>query len=72
MKSGLVQAKAPSGAGPRFSALGAASSAGGRERGLKGPPKQKQSVTPVVGGWVRGQKRTRVRFIFFDIFLSCF
>jgi hypothetical protein len=36
--------------------------------------RQKQiSVTPVVGGWVRGQKRTRVRFsssIFFVVFLN--
>jgi hypothetical protein len=32
----------------------------------KGPAKQKP-VTPVVGGWVEGQKRTRVKS-FFDIF----
>jgi hypothetical protein len=31
----------------------------------RGP--KKKSVTPVVGGWVRGQKRTRVRF-FWDMF----
>jgi hypothetical protein len=29
----------------------------------------KKSVTPVVGGWVRGQKRTRVRFIFLIFFM---
>jgi hypothetical protein len=29
-------------------------------------------VTPVVGGWVRGQKMTRVRFVFFDIFYRVF
>jgi hypothetical protein len=37
----------------------------------KGPPKPKQtqnSVTPVVGGWVRGQKGTGVRF-FKNIFV---
>jgi hypothetical protein len=33
----------------------------------RGRPKTK-SVTPVVGGWVRVRKRTRVRFIFFSIF----
>jgi hypothetical protein len=27
-------------------------------------PAKKKSVTPVVGGWVRVRKRTRVRFIF--------
>jgi hypothetical protein len=32
----------------------------------RGRPKQK-SVTPVVGGWVKVRKRTRVRF-FFSIF----
>ena len=44
----------------------------GHVAGVKGPPKKNKSGTPVVGGWVRGQKRTRVRFIFFDIFLLCF
>jgi hypothetical protein len=36
---------------------------------------QKKSVTPVhavVGGWVRGQKRTRVRFIFSILFYGVF
>jgi hypothetical protein len=33
---------------------------------------KKKSVTPVVGGWVRVRKRTRVRFIFWICFLSCF
>jgi hypothetical protein len=36
------------------------------------PPIKNKSVTPVVGGWVRGQKRTRVRFIFSDIFYRVF
>jgi hypothetical protein len=26
----------------------------------------------VVGGWVKDQKRTRVRFIFFDVFYRVF
>jgi hypothetical protein len=42
------------------------------QRRDKGPP-QKKSVTPVVGGRVRGQKRSRVRFlcsIFFVVFLN--
>jgi hypothetical protein len=29
-------------------------------------------VTPVVGGWVRGPKRTRVRFIFSILFYGVF
>jgi hypothetical protein len=29
---------------------------------------QKRSATPVVGGWVRGQKRARVRFILNGVF----
>ena len=33
---------------------------------------KKKSGTPVVGGWVRVRKRTRVRFIFSIFFLSCF
>jgi hypothetical protein len=40
---------------------------GGNPRGRH----KKKSVTPMVGGWVKGQKWTRVRF-FPDIFLSCF
>jgi hypothetical protein len=39
-----------------------------RALGARGRPK-KQSVTPVVGGWIRGQKRTRVRFIFLYFFI---
>jgi hypothetical protein len=35
----------------------------------KGPPIKKKPVTPVVGGSVRGQKRTRVSF-FFIVFLN--
>jgi hypothetical protein len=38
----------------------------------KGPPIKNKSVTPVVGGWVRGQKRTRVRFIFSIFFYRVF
>ena len=37
----------------------------------KGPPKKK-SVTPVVGGWVKVRKRTRVRFIFSIFFYRVF
>jgi hypothetical protein len=33
---------------------------------------KKKSGTPVVGGWVRVRKRTRVRFVFSIFFLSCF
>jgi hypothetical protein len=44
----------------------------GRHRVVKGPPIKKKSVTPVVGGWVRGQKRTRVRFIFSIFFYRVF
>jgi hypothetical protein len=40
----------------------------GRARGRQ----KKKSGTPVVGGWVRVRKRTRVRFIFSIFFLSCF
>jgi hypothetical protein len=39
------------------------------------PPRGRQnqkSVTPVVGWWVRVQKRGGVRFVFFDIFLVVF
>jgi hypothetical protein len=46
-----------------------------RQPPSKGPPmisNKKKSVTPVVGGWVRGQKRTRVRFIFPIFFLIVF
>jgi hypothetical protein len=39
---------------------------------LKGPPKKNNWVTPVVGGWVKVRKRTRVRFISFDIFFIVF
>jgi hypothetical protein len=38
----------------------------------KGPAKQKKSGTPVVGGWVRVRKRTRVRFIFSMFFYRVF
>jgi hypothetical protein len=38
----------------------------------RGRQLKKKSLTPVVGGWVRGQKSTRVKFIFSDICLSCF
>jgi hypothetical protein len=34
--------------------------------------RQNKSVTPVVGGWVRGQKRTRVRFVFLIFFYDVF
>ena len=37
----------------------------------KGPPIKKKSVTPMVGGWVRGQKRLGSDFIF-DIFYRVF
>jgi hypothetical protein len=39
-----------------------------------GPPNKNKSVTSVVvvGGWVRGQKRTRVRFIFWIFFYRVF
>jgi hypothetical protein len=40
----------------------------GRRQGSKGPSKTK-SVTPVVGGWVRGQKRNRVQIYFFNAFV---
>jgi hypothetical protein len=33
---------------------------------------KKQTVTPVVGGWVRVRKRTRVRFIFLLLFYRVF
>jgi hypothetical protein len=38
---------------------------------FKGPAKKK-SVTPVVGGWVRVRKMTRVRFIFSIFFYRVF
>jgi hypothetical protein len=39
---------------------------------VKGPAKKKKSGTPVVGGWVRVRKRTRVRFIFSIFFYRVF
>ena len=38
----------------------------------QGAAKKKKSVTPVVGGWVRVRKRTRVRFIFSIFFYRVF
>jgi hypothetical protein len=38
----------------------------------QGAGKKKKSVTPVVGGWVRVRKRTRVRFIFWIFFYRVF
>jgi hypothetical protein len=38
---------------------------------LQGPAKT-ISVTPVVGGWVRGQKRTRIRLNFNSFFHGVF
>jgi hypothetical protein len=41
-----------------------------------GPPWARQGAAKnemvVVGGWVKDQKRTRVRFIFFDVFYRVF
>jgi hypothetical protein len=38
----------------------------------KGPAKKRESVTPVVGGWVRVRKRVGVGFIFPIFFLIVF
>jgi hypothetical protein len=38
----------------------------------QGAGQKKKPGTPVVSGWVKVRKRTRVRLFFFDIFLSCF
>jgi hypothetical protein len=38
--------------------------AGRQDQSPRGRQKTKKSATPVVGRWVRGQKRTRVRFMF--------
>jgi hypothetical protein len=40
------------------------------QRAFPNGPARNISVLPVVGGWVRGQKRTGVRFIFAVFFYS--
>jgi hypothetical protein len=40
----------------------------GSETGFGKGPDKKKSATPVVGGWVKGQKRIRIRFIFYILY----
>jgi hypothetical protein len=45
---------------------------GGVALGIKGPPIKKNSVTPVVGGWVKAQKRAQGQIYFFRYYVIVF